>query len=337
MKNNLISVLLWLGLLVSSATAATVNVAESWSGTNKSGWVGYDLIREMSLSSADLFAVSNGALKVTFPSYLPVKSIFTGKITAIPIPMPPENYLIKAGSSASSGAFSGDYISNGVAAVRFRIYCEYPVEAWLAFQNETSGRWWQFSLGVQQTGSWQTVTVPVQPALFHELIGAKDWISFEQDVMNVSWIGVLLRRNSALNPQTVLLDDFTLIGPGADFATWMAQYTSQGVSDNVHNSLPDADLDGDGINNSLEFISGTSPVDSNDCLRVVIEPGSRNGPRLRWKVKPEHVYNVWRCTDLNQGFGKIGGDVAPQSDEAVYDDENGPNSSFYRIEVRQAP
>jgi hypothetical protein len=271
---------------------------------------------------------------VTFPSYLPFT---THGVTIIPMPMPPERYLIKAGAGASGGQFAGNYLSNGVEAVSFRIYCDYPVEVSLAFQNESSSRWWQLYLGAQQTGAWKTVTVPIQPSLFRELIGAKDWSSFQQDFQNVSWIGIVVQRACALNPQTVMVDDFVLTGPGTDFGNWMAQYAGQGTMNNVNNSLPDADLDGDGQNNTAEWIAGTSAADSNDCLRVMIEPGSQGGPRLKWKAKAGRVYNVWRCTNLAEGFSKVGRDLAPASAEATYEETNSAGAVFYRIDARMAP
>ncbi|MEI6562887.1 MAG: hypothetical protein WCO42_01115 [bacterium] len=332
MKKKIVSGVMLFGLLCAPAHAAVVNVGESWSSTNTAGWVARDLINEVPVSGA--MTISNGALKVTFPSYLPFTTHGT---TIIPMPMPPERYLIKAGTGASGGHFSGNYLSNGVEDVSFRIYCDYPVEVSLVFQNESSGRWWQFYLGAQQTGLWKMVTVPIQPTLFRELIGAKDWASFQQDFQNVSWIGIVVQRYCDLNPQTVMVDDFVLTGPGADFASWMAQYASQGAMDNVNNSLPDADLDGDGQNNTAEWIAGTSAADSNDCLRVMIEQNGQSAPRLKWKAKPGRVYNVWRCTNLAEGFSKVGGDLAPASDEATYEETNSAGAVFFRIDARMAP
>ena len=337
MKKTLYLLLMAGGIFVTPVGGVMVNSVESWAGTNKAGWVGYDLINEALIYNADIFSASNGALKLTFPSYLPVKSPFTGKVLAIPMPMPPERYLIKAGIDASGGRFSGDYLSNGVAEVSFRFYCDFPVETWLVIQNEASQRWWQIKLGVQQTGVWKTVTVPIQPSVFRELMGAKDWGTFEQDIRNVSWIGVMVRRNSALEPQTVLVDDFVLNGPGTDYALWMNQFSNESILDNTRNSLPDADLDGDGQNNSSEWIAGTSAGDSNDCLRLSIEQGPQGLPRLRWKTKAGRVYKIWRSTELRQGFSITGGDVPAEAAEATYEEINAPGPVFYRIEARMAP
>lgn len=332
MRQWLYSVLALLGALVVESNAATVNGVETWSGSNTAGWIAYDLINEVVVSDSRKVLVTNQAMAVVFKSYF-------DRFNKPLLPMPPEKFLLKAGAEASSGLFVGDYLSNGVAAVSFRFYCDYPTEAWLAFRNEVSSRWWQLSLGVQATGGWQTVRVPISPSVLRELRGATDWNSFEQDLRNVSWMGVIIRRNNSLNGQTVLIDDFSLTGPGADFAAWMAQYGDSGTWVDGKTPLPEGDLDGDGVANSSEWIAGTSAGDSNDCLRLSIVPGSRKGPRLRWNAKAGRVYNIWRSIDLKQGFSKIGPDVAAQSSsgDTAYEDSDVTGSAFYRIDVRVAP
>jgi hypothetical protein len=331
MKHRFLSSLAILGAwCVSSVEAATVNGVETWAGSNTAGWVAYDLVNEAVILDSKKVLVTNQAMAVVFKSYF-------DRFGKSLMPMPPEKFLLKAGAEASAGQFVGDYLSNGVAAVSFRIYCDYPTEAFLTFRNETSPRWWQLSLGVQATGKWQTVTIPILPSVLRELRGATDWTSFEQDLRNVSWIGVILHRNSSFNGQTVLIDDFSLTGPGTDFAAWMAQFGGS-ISVDGKTPLPDGDLDGDGVANSSEWVAGTSAGDSNDCLRLLIEPGSQKGPRLRWKTKAGRVYNVWRCSDLQQGFNKIGGDVVaePAAVDTTYEDEDVAGPVFYRIDVRAA-
>jgi hypothetical protein len=329
MKQWSISLLALLGAWSVSSEAASINGIETWSGTNTAGWVAYDLVNERVVTDTRKVLVTNQAMGVVFKSYFDRDGIPT-------MPMPPEKYLIKADAGASGGVFAGDYLSNGVAAVSFRIYCDYPTETWLSFRNEASTRWWQLSLGIQATGAWQTVTVPILPSVLRELRGATDWSSFEEDLRNVTWIGVIVRRNSSLKGQTVKMDDFSLTGPGADFAAWMTQF---GGSLDVERktALPGGDLDGDGVANASEWVAGTSAGDSNDCLRLSIEPGAQSRPRLRWNAKAGRVYSVWRSTDLTQGFSKIGADVEGQSSAAAtYEDAEMDGPVFYRIDVRTA-
>jgi hypothetical protein len=332
MKQWTFSLLAVLGTWVMSSHAATVNSIETWSGSNTDGWVAYDLVNEVVVSDSRKFMVSNQVMAVVFKSYF-------DRFNKPLMPMPPEKYLIKADVTASSGVFAGDYLSQGVGGVTFRIYCDYPTETWLAFRNVASTRYWQLSLGIQATGSWQTVTVPILPSVLRELYGASDWASLEQDLKNVSWIGVIIRRNSSLNGQAVLMDDFSLTGPGADFAAWMAQYANTGTWAAGETPLPDGDLDGDGVANVSEWVAGTSAVDSNDCLRLSIEPGAQNRPRLRWNAKAGRVYNVWRCSDLKQGFNRISSDVRGQSTsgDTTFEDSAVEGPAFYRIDVRGTP
>ncbi len=315
-----------------SSEAAVLSRLETWAGTNTSGWVAYDLVNEVVVTDSKKVMVTNQAMAVVFKSYF-------DRFGNALMPMPPEKYLIKAGIEASGGLFVGDYLSNGVATVSFRIYCDYPTEAWLAFRNENSPRWWQLGLGLQETGKWQTVTVPILPSVLRELRGATDWNAFEADLRNVTWVGVIIRRNSSLNGQMVKIDDFSLSGPGADFAAWMAQYEGSGTWGDSKTPLPGGDLDGDGVVNSDEWVAGTSAGDSNDCLRLSIELGNTKGTRLRWNAKAGRVYNLWRSTDLNQGFNKIGDDVVvPSSAEVTtVEDDNAMGPVFYRLDVRGGP
>jgi hypothetical protein len=333
MKKWIYGVLALTGLQAGVVRAASVTAVESWSGTDTSGWVSSDLINEVDIVNATLFSVSNNALKVAFPSHLAVRPGFPP-----PMSMPPEEYLIKAGPGASGGQFTGDYLGRGVAAVSFRIYCDAPVEVCLAFRNQATNRWWQMSLGGLQVGVWQTITVPIDPTVLKDLGGAVDWASFEQDIRNVSWMGLVMRRSSSDSRQTILVDDFSLSGPGTEFAAWMMQFRDSvgaGAVTEV-NPLPDGDLDGDGVKNSAEWIAGTSAGDSNDCLRVTIEPGPGKGVRLKWNAKAGRTYGVWRCTDLTQGFNPVSTGLAPAAGDTSYEDSGVTGPVFYRIDVKVA-
>lgn len=334
MKRLRNGLLVLIGFLAGHAGAVSVTNGESWVSGDTAGWVAYDLINEVVVSNPSYFSVSNTALKVGFKSYLDPK---TGRPNSMP--MPPEEYLVKAGPTASSGQFTGDYLSSGVAAVSFRLYCDAPVKLWLAFRNETTNRWWQLPLCGIQTGVWQAVTVPVDPAVLRELGGRTDWDSFSQDIRNVSWIGVIVRRDSALNRQTVMIDDFSLSGPGAEFAAWMSQFSpvADGGARVGRNTLPDGDLDGDGLKNMAEWIAGTSAGDSNDNLRLTIEPRQGKGARLKWKAKAGRAYEVWRCTDLKQGFTLVEPSLVPGEGDSAYDDQVQGGPVFYRVEVRTNP
>lgn len=305
--------------------AAQVNVTESWTNASKANWTAYDLINEVAVWRASSFTLSNHYLKVWLPAQ-------TG------MPYPPCDYLVKADTNASGGCFTGDYLAGGVQAVNFRFFCDSPVTLWLAFASSVSNRWWQYSLGVQETGVWKSVSVPIHPDFFADLRGSKEWDALRQDLQQVAWIGLVIRQSDSLAAQTILLDDFFLSGPGADFASWMAQFNAQGSLLGGRVPLPSGDSDGDGTLNADEWLAGTSPVDSNDCLRLDIRPDGQGRPRINWFGHAGRVYSIWKCNDLRSGFSRMGSDMTSASDGAVSVSDSATNGAvFYRVKVGPSP
>jgi hypothetical protein len=61
---------------------------------------------------------------------------------------------------------------------------------------------------------------------------------------------------------------------------------------------PDADDDGDGMNNYKEFICGTDPKASSSLLRFLDNAWTTNGLVLNWQSVPGKQYNVERSSNV---------------------------------------
>ena len=309
------------GLLAGLACqAATVNEPESWTNGTIAGWVGYDLINETTKAASD-FAVDSGALKLR---YLPQS-----------VSLPPDECVFKADSGASGGRFTGSYLDVAVMAVSFKIRCDLPSPVTLLIQNDTSHRRWRYDLGTPVTGQWVTLTAPVSPEALKLINGTQDWSTFQQDLANVSWIGVEVIRNPSLNLQFERLDDFQLVGAGPEFTAWIQGYS--GGSAWRRELLPDGDLDKDGADNFSEWIAGTDPNDSNTEFRVSVDIGDDGSVTVKWPSAAGRLYQVYRADKVEGPYAPVGAEVAATAPENRYTDGTASAAApvFYKVTVRK--
>lgn len=302
--------------------AATVGTMESWSeGSNTLGWTVYDLINE---KPASLPVAEDGSLKVAFRQQS--------------MKRPPEEFLIKADACASGSAFAGNYLTNGVMAIHFKLSCDQPMDAWVVLFSESSRRWWRFGLGLQRTGEWVDVSVPVEPSILRSISGVQGAEAFEQDLADVSWVGIVVRRNSRMDAQNFRIDEFWLEGPGPDFASWMSQFPAATNGCEESNRLPHGDLDGDGASNYEEWTAGTSAADKHDKLTVTIDAEQTSGNPgvvVKWNGRSQRIYSVWRSSDMKSGFSRISPDISAGN---TFEDSGTGGMQFYRVQVRmEAP
>jgi hypothetical protein len=312
MKNILNhSLALCVGLLSThNLMAAGVDELETWNATNTAGWSAYDMVNQSSVSAV---TVQSDALKLSFQS--------------LSMPIPPDQYLIK-----SAARFTGNYMSLGIQGISFRLYPEYASTIQVAFHNDLTGQTWRYTIPGLVAGQWQTVTVPLDPFTLTDIDGATDMAAFKTALENVSWMGLIVVRNSSLSAQYTLVDDFRLFGAGSEYATWMAGF---GGGD----SLPNGDLDGDGISNFGEWVAGTSANDQSDVFKIGETAVAANGPGLvlRWASVAGRSYRVMRTDSISTPFTQVGVDVPATPPENVFDDSTatGNNAYFYKLEVVQ--
>lgn len=79
---------------------------------------------------------------------------------------------------------------------------------------------------------------------------------------------------------------------------WEQLYLNQATG-----AAPNADPDHDGASNVSEWLAGTSPSDSNSCLRLTAGSGPvTNGFTVSWTSVQDKVYRLVRATNLISGF-----------------------------------
>ena len=307
------------GLLVGlTCRAATVNQVESWTNGITAGWVAYDLINETVKAASD-FTVESGALKLR---YLPQS-----------IALPPDECVFKASSAASGGRFVGNYLDVGAMAVTFRVRCDLASPVTLLIQNDASHRRWRFDLGTVATGQWVTLTAPLNPVALKLINGVQDWTTFQQDLANVSWIGVEIVRNPSASLQFERLTDFQLVGAGPEFAAWVQGYT--GVNVWTPETLPGGDLDKDGVDNYSEWVAGTDPSDSSSKFGVRLDVNGNN-VIVKWSSVAGRLYQVYGADKPDGPYTALGAEVAATPPEnQVTDVTTNGAPKCYKVKVRK--
>ncbi len=107
---------------------------------------------------------------------------------------------------------------------------------------------------------------------------------------------------------------------------WQAQYFGP---DPASWPGPGADSDGDGVSNRDEFLSGTNPADSNDVLKVVMEPTGQ-GLQLSWSSHPGGIYQLQTSNDLKSWTNSGGYRFAASTRDSVIL-RDAPASAYFRV------
>ena len=317
------AIALWVlgaGLAALPVRGATVGISEVWSNGTCSGWTCQDLINDQ---VAGGYVTVPGAVQMTFPKQS--------------MSLPPEEWLFKADSAASGGAFVGDYVTNGVLDISFGVFCPLGGRVRLLFGGGTSGRVWQYVVPVVATGQWVTVRVPMNPALLVNLNHANCPATLESDLHDVGWIGVAIQRAGSLSAQTYQMRNFSLNGQ-PQFGAMMAQFADpSNLGQGNCNRLPTGDLNGLGICNYAAWVIGA--VDSNSLLRVRTRQADVAGMTVTWNSVTDRTYSVWRTMDLKAGFTQITPELPATPPENTYRDTTATGSGpyFYQTQVTPPP
>ena len=115
---------------------------------------------------------------------------------------------------------------------------------------------------------------------------------------------------------------------------WLQQYglPTDGSADRL-------DLDGDGLNNWQEWVSGTDPRNPASVLRMLSPSNNASGIALSWEGVSGKTYYLQRSTNLwlLPAFSSIQSNIVGQAGTTSFTDTNAPNSGpyFYRVGVQQ--
>lgn len=91
--------------------------------------------------------------------------------------------------------------------------------------------------------------------------------------------------------------DLTVSLATESFAQWSLRFFG------TNNVNPNADSDGDGVSNYLEYLGGTDPTDRHSLLTMTnIQPDPQAGIVISWQSAPSKTYSILRSSSLAQGF-----------------------------------
>jgi hypothetical protein len=99
--------------------------------------------------------------------------------------------------------------------------------------------------------------------------------------------GVCVLRLTGDDGQQQVVSSMSVTVYATAYDAWVASYGLTG-----NDALPDADLDGDGMNNMQEFLSGTNPTDSGSVFRIVSVANEGNDTRVVWTTTTGHDYTL---------------------------------------------
>lgn len=116
--------------------------------------------------------------------------------------------------------------------------------------------------------------------------------------------------NHSLTPTQVLqlyTSALTLPPPPTPFQTWQLQYF---ICTNCPQAAEDADPDGDGQNNLVEFLAGTDPTIAASAFRIISVAQEDNDIRIMWQTVGGKTNALQSATgDYTTNFDDLGGPI----------------------------
>jgi hypothetical protein len=142
-----------------------------------------------------------------------------------------------------------------------------------------------------------------------------------------------LDGNPRIVSATVDMGAYEYQGSGSVISyAWLQQY---GLP--IDGSADYADPDGDGLNNWQEWVSGSSPLDSQSAFRIVSAVPTSTNVAVRWQSGSGVNYFLLRSDGLTSPFSLAVSNVPGQAGTmTTYVDTNatGPGPFYYRVGVK---
>jgi len=101
------------------------------------------------------------------------------------------------------------------------------------------------------------------------------------------------------------------------------------------NAAPNADPDGDGVNNYAEYVAGTDPTDPTSFLKMLSTTTAANGTTVVWRSVAGKQYQLMSRTDLGSGsWQNVGSPLVANGATAQQLDSSATNGiHFYKVQV----
>ncbi len=222
-----------------------------------------------------------------------------------------------------------------------------PSEMALYLHSRHSDMIWQKQLVLPVSNAWETYEVDIAFSEGWQRGPMTSYERFQNDVLDIDWVGVFVVRSAGTEEMNYGLDDFRVQG-------WRLTDVVDDPQDGDGNGIPDAweerhgllgdpddDADDDGMSNYAEWRAGTDPT--NDLSRFVISAESRMqepvdvGVAVKWDSIRYRSYSVWKSTNLLEAFTPEQQNIFCTPPRNEYVDSSATNSGpyFYRVTVEE--
>jgi len=304
------------------------NLTERWNTGGSDGWAQY--ITGDNPGSVDW---TNGGPAVAFAA-----------LTGASATPDQDRTYISADTSAAGSRFAGDYTARKISAVTFDIKVSNFSGSLSFYFMSADGYWWQRPIDPTQLpsdGTWGSVTIPIgYDGVWHAKAQSDSLAMMTNDLAAVTEIGVIVSR-TGLQQETVLVDNFKLIGPWGQIiqsgpqaglsAAWLAEHPLPPGKDGAAD-----DADGDGMSNLAEFTAGTGANDASSVFTLNVGHNADGQTVLQWTPQPFHTYSVLQAPDLaSSSFAAVAGLQSVATNGEVVVDTTGDGPYYFKVSVEQ--
>jgi hypothetical protein len=180
---------------------------------------------------------------------------------------------------------------------------------------------------------------------FPSVLGS-DINDFNEDVRNITSIGVYMVRHSSTIAQSYDISNFTVSGElfvdDADKDMMPDAWEDSYGLDPLDYNDAILDSDGDGSINYAEYIAGSDPLDPLSVFSISSIVLSGNTVQIQWSSIEDRIYEVWSTESLINKFELISGQILATPPintyyDAPYQLDSSTNITvrgrFYRISI----